>query len=157
MAASLKKLMACPFFMPTEKCADGGWIHPTRLPLGAGWQGYCCAPGHEGAAPNLEEVREFCNLGYASRCLRLPKQRTVDAVRFSVTRDRGDQLAVCFVRELGHRPADHGALEYDRSFGKWMFPPADPCIQRMAECYLQSYLSRRIRPVSAGSIVSTDS
>lgn len=143
-------LMACPFFMPTVKCDDGGWIHPARLPLGAGWQGYCCAPGHERSEPALEEVRQLCNLGYASRCPRLPEERTADAVRFSVSRDRGAQLTICFVREFGHRPAGHGWLEYDLALAKWVSSHPDPCTQKMAECYLQSYLMRRTHP-AAGS------
>jgi hypothetical protein len=147
--------MACPFFMPTAKRDDGGWIHPARLPLGAGWQGHCCAPGHQGSEPSLEEIRELCNLGYASRCSRLPKERTADAVRFSVSRDRGDQLTVCFVCEFGHRPAGHGKLEYDLALARWVSSHPDPCIQKMADCYLQSYLTRRTQPATAGFSAST--
>jgi len=147
--------MACPFFMPIAKCDDGGWIHPARLPLGAGWQGRCCAPGHEGSEPAADELREFCNLGYASRCSRLPKERTADAVRFSISRDRGDQLTVCFVRELEHRPSGHGNLEYDRPLAKWVSSHPDPCIQKMADCYLQSYLMRRPQPGTAGARAQT--
>jgi hypothetical protein len=143
--------MACPFFMPTAKCDDGGWIHPARLPLGAGWQGHCCAPGYEGSEPTREEVRDFCNLGYASRCSRLPKERTADAVRFSVSRDRAERLTVCFVREFGHRPADYGTLEYDATLGQWISSHPDLCIQKMADCYLQSYLVRRNHSAKADS------
>lgn len=135
--------MACPYFMPTTKCEEGGWIHPARLPLGTGWQGHCAAPGHEGLKPTDSELREFCNLGYASGCSRLPRDRAADAVRFSVTRDYGNQLTVCFVRECSHRPAGHGILEYDLILGGWTSLHADPCVQRMADCYLQSYLARR--------------
>jgi hypothetical protein len=157
MAASLKiRLMACPFFMPTAKRDDGGWKHPGRLPLGSGWHGHCFAPGREGSEPTAEEVRELCNLGYASRCPRLPKTRAADAVRFSITRDRGDQLTVCFVYELGHCPAGYGTLRYNISLGKWMSPHPEPCVQKMAECYLQSYLLRRIQPAAAGSIPSAN-
>ena len=81
--------MACPFFMPTSKLEDGGWLHPSRLPLGGGWTGHCSAPGHEGAEPTNQELRELCNLGYAASCPRLPKERAYDAVRFSIARDCG--------------------------------------------------------------------
>ena len=57
--------MACPFFMPTEKLESGSWLHAGRLPLGCGWSGQCMAPGHAGETPSAEELREFCNLGYA--------------------------------------------------------------------------------------------
>jgi hypothetical protein len=135
--------MACPFFMPTEKLEDGGWPHPSRLPLGGGWSGHCCAAGYEGAEPAIDELREFCNLGYAVNCLRLPRERSVDALRFSIVRDRGGQLAVMFVCELGHRPAGHGTLHYDLAQKRWISSHPDPRMQKMAECYLESYLLRR--------------
>jgi len=141
--------LACPFFMPVRKLEDGNWIHPLRLPLGSGWDGYCSAPGHEGVRPTDEELRELCNLGYAASCSRLPRERACDAVRFSVARDRGSQLLLWFVCEAGHRPAGHGTLEYDVSFGQWTSRHSDPRIQKMAECYLESYLLRRIQPVAA--------
>jgi hypothetical protein len=147
--------MACPFFMPTSKLEDGGWLHPSRLPLGGGWIGHCSARGHEGTEPTNEELREFCNLGYAAGCPRLPAQRDYDAVRFSMARDRGAQLLLWFVCESGHRPADHGTLEYDFSLGQWISSHSDARIQKMAECYLQSYLLRRIQPAPAGFTSST--
>jgi hypothetical protein len=147
--------VACPFFMPTSKLDDGGWLHPSRLPLGGGWIGRCSAPGHEGADPTNEELRELCNLGYAARCPRLPEERVYDAVRFSIASDRGARLLVWFVCESGHRPASHGILEYDLSLGRWISSHSDARIQKMAECYLQSYLLRRIQPAPAGLTSST--
>jgi len=141
--------VACPFFMPTSKLDDGGWLHPSRLPLGGGWRGQCSAPGHEGVEPTTEELREGCNLGYAATCQRLPKERTCDAVRFSVARDCGAQLLLWFVCESGHQPAGHGTLEYDLALGRWTSSHPDPRIQKMAECYLQSYLPRRVPPPPA--------
>lgn len=142
--------MACPFFMPIEKVESGGWIHPSRLPLGAGWSGRCCAPGHENVEPSDEEVREFCNLGYATNCTRLPQERQSDSVRFSVAHDRSSQIALWFTLERAHKPAGHGKLEYDLSLEKWISTNSDPRIQKMAECYLQSYLLRRIPPATTG-------
>jgi hypothetical protein len=142
--------VACPFFMPTNKLENGGWLHPSRLPLGAGWSGHCCAPGHEGAQPQEEELREFCNMGYAAGCARLPRQRAYDALRFSITRDRGTQLELCFVCESDHRPASHGVLEYDLLLGQWTSSHSDARIRKMANCYLQAYLLRRIQPAAAG-------
>jgi hypothetical protein len=136
--------------MPTRKLEDGGWLHPSRLPLGGGWIGHCSAPGHEGAEPTHEELRELCNLGYAANCPRLPLERTSDAVRFSIARDRDAHLLLWFVCESGHRPAAYGTLEYDLSTSQWISSHADGRIQKMAECYLQSYLRRRIQPAAAG-------
>jgi hypothetical protein len=141
--------VACPFFMPTSKWEDGGWLHPARLPLGGGWTGHCSVPGHEGAKPEPDEVREFCNLGYASNCPRLPKERTADAVRFGVAHDRGSSLQLRYVFECGHRPAGHGMLEHDLALGRWTTTHPQMQIQKMAECFLQSYLLRKSRPATA--------
>jgi hypothetical protein len=141
--------------MPTSKLEDGGWLHPARLPLGGGWIGQCSAPGHEGAEPTDQELRELCNLGYAAGCPRLPAARTCDAVRFSIASDRGAQLLMWFVYESGHRPAGHGMLEYDLSLGQWISAHSDARIQKMAECYLQSYLRRRIQPTTTAGFTSS--
>lgn len=148
--------MACPFFMPTEQLQDGGWIHPARLPLGGGWHGHCCAPGHEGVRPETSELRE-CNLGYAATCTRLPSSRTSDAVRFGVSRDRGSQLDLFYVHELAHCPGEHGTLIYDVGLGQWLSSHSQPHIQKMAYCYLQSYLLRRIRPAVPATSTSANS
>ena|SRR2546427_10781502 len=136
--------------MPTRQLQDGAWSHPSRLPLGGGWSGHCYAPGHEGVVPTDEELRELCNLGYAASCPRLPLQRSCDAVRFSVACDCGSQLLVWFVCETGHCPAEHGTLEYNPSVKQWISRHSDPRIQKMAECYLESYLLRRNQPAAAG-------
>ena len=149
--------MACPFFMPTSRFDDGGWIHPARLPLGGGWKGQCCAPGHEGTEPAADELRDLCNLGYSSDCSRLPKERAFDAMRFSVARDCGSQLTICFVGEAAHRPAEHGTLDYDLVSQQWISSHSDSRIQKMAQCYLESYLRRRIQPAAAGFPSSANS
>jgi hypothetical protein len=148
--------LACPFFMPVEKL-DGAWLHPSRLPLGSGWDGRCSAPGHEGAQPSREELHEFCNLGYAAKCPRLPRERDYDAVRLSVARDHGSRLLLWFVCETGHRPAYHGTVEYDVDRGEWASTQSDPRIQKMLECYLQAYLQRRIQSLASDSISSENS
>jgi hypothetical protein len=140
--------------MPLQKLERGAWLHPTRLPLGAGWSGRCSAPGHEGAEPADEELRDFCNLGYAVRCSRLPAGRACDAVRFSVNRDLGSLVLLCFVCEMDHRPVAHGILEFDLALERWVSSHPDPRIQRMAECYMQCYRSRRIQPAAAGVAAS---
>ncbi len=147
--------LACPFFVPTNRFEDGGWTHPSRLPLGAGWRGQCSAPGHEGAEPEDDDLRELCNLGYSSACPRLPKERSCDAVRFGVAHDRGSRLAIWFVCESAHRPGEHGTLAYDLPSQRWLTSHSDYRIQRMAECYLESYLLRRTQPASAELQVST--
>ena len=139
--------MACPFFMPLQQL-DGGWLHPSRLPLGNGWDGHCSAPGHEGTQPSDQDLHEFCNMGYAAKCSRLPAERDFDAVRFSVARDQGTRLQVWFVCETGHRPAQHGNLEYDVERQQGISSHSDPRIQKMVECYVQSYLKRRSQSIT---------
>jgi hypothetical protein len=135
--------LACPYFMPTYKSDSVDWLHPSRLPLGAGWSGHCHAPGHEGAQPTDQILKDHCNLGYAADCTHLPHDRMADAVRFSVARDHGSQLDLWFVFEMGHRPAGHGKLQYEVSTGRWLAAHPDLRIQKMAECYVESYLRRR--------------
>jgi len=140
--------MACPFFIPTEKFEDGGWPHRPRLPLGNGWRGLCTASGREhvvpsDVVPSDNDLRQFCNLGYAAQCQRLPAQHRFDAVRFSVARDRDQRINIYYVLEAAHRPGAHGVLEYDSAAGRWAVAHPDPRIQAMAACYLESYFERR--------------
>lgn len=133
--------MACPFFMPIQLSGEGSWLHPARLPLGAGWSGHCTAPGHEGQTPELAQLQDGCNLGYALRCPRLPIERSWDAVRFGVAREEAQQIVLNYACERSHRPADHGQLRFELGSGTWRNPHADPRIQKMAECFLRSYLA----------------
>lgn len=135
--------MACPYFMPTERLASDLWTHRSRLPLGDGFSGICTAPGYEGAVLSDEELRDFCNLGYATRCPRMPQQRTADAVRFIVNHDRDGAISLYYTCERDHAPLHHGPLTYIQSEQRWLQPHSDARIQRMAECYLQSYLMRK--------------
>jgi hypothetical protein len=140
--------VACPFFLPIERLADGTWLHARRLPLGCGWSGHCTAPGHEGEAPSQEELRDFCNLGYAEGCGRLPRQRMWDSVRFAAVgqdgnHQTGGRIHVRYVCEREHRPAEHGMLEFDSTEARWERPHYDPRVQRMAQCFLESYVEKR--------------
>ena len=146
--------MACPYFMPVEKLENGAWPHPSRLPLGGGWRGYCTAPGHEGANPASEVLEAYCNLGYADGCSWAPRERHSDAVRFAVIAPRpakhsstadnaGTLLRVRFVCERNHRPQSDGELEFDLAHSTWVRTHEDLRIQKMAECFLASYLQRR--------------
>jgi len=144
--------VACPFFMPMEKLESGAWLHASRLPLGCGWSGRCTAPGHEGVTPSQEELQEFCNLGYAEGCTRLPRERVWDSVRFAartvLEESGGDvqHIHVRYVCERGHCPVEHGVLEFDFLSGRWGKPHRDERVQRMAKCFLQSYVEKRRGP-----------
>jgi hypothetical protein len=142
-------VVACPFFMPVEKLEDGNWLHAGRLPLGCGWGGHCSAPGHEGETPSQEELREFCNLGYAEGCARLPRERLWDSVRFAAKTVSGDgngvgrSIQVRYVCERGHLPVEHGVLEFDAFEVRWVERHRDGRVQRMAECFLDSFLEKK--------------
>lgn len=134
--------MACPFFFPIERADDLALPHPARLPLGAAWRGMCEAPGHESQLPETVEL-EACNLGYAKACPRLPKVRAWDAIRFGIARESGASVSVQYVLEMAYQPAGHGMLEYDRVLARWTLSHPEARVQKMAECFLQSYLDRR--------------
>ena len=142
--------MACPFFMAVERLENGEWLHAARLPLGGGWSGHCTAPGHEGEVPSQEALREFCNLGYAAECGRLPREREWDSVRFGAKVLRGDErslgaewIQVRYICERDHRPARDGFLEFEMSEARWKQKHPDPRVQRMAECFLESWLEKK--------------
>jgi hypothetical protein len=126
--------------MPTRQSQDGVWIHPSRLPLGSGWEGHCTAPGHEGAVPDVAQLQDGCNLGYAT-CSRLPQQRPWDAVRFAVSGEQDSRITLSYVCEKSHLPCDHGKLEYGSDH--WLTSHSDPRIQKMAECFLASWLQKK--------------
>jgi hypothetical protein len=151
--------VACPFFMPVEKLENGAWLHAGRLPLGCGWSGQCTAPGHEGEVPSQEELREFCNLGYAEGCGRLPQERAWDSVRFAARTvgsdgGSGERVQVRYVCERGHRPAEHGVLEFEVQQERWVELHRDARVQRMAECFLESYIEKRKKPESMPALAS---
>ena len=135
--------MTCPFFMPTERADDIAFPHPSRLPLGSSWRGSCLAPSHEQATLSATEL-ESCNLGYAKSCPRLPKERVCDAVRFAVVNESQDSVSLKFVLEKAYLPTSHGMLAYDRHSKSWRSSHADMSVQKKAECFLQSYLDRKL-------------
>jgi hypothetical protein len=67
-------------------------------------------------------------------------------VRFSLARDREKKVSVQFVCEIGHAPGEHGMLEFDAVAQRWSSMHTDERIQKMAECFLQSYLRRKESP-----------
>jgi hypothetical protein len=146
--------VACPYFMPVSRLENGSWPHPSRLPLGSGYAGHCTAPGHEGAAPEQNVVEAFCNLGYAAGCSWAPRERTWDAIRFAVAspssgvrnsesvETRAQRIRICYVCERDHRPVHRGDLEFDLQGTIWLQSHEDQRLQKMAECFLDSYLKR---------------
>jgi len=131
--------MACPFFMPTERILGGDWPYPARLPLGAGWNGQCWANA-AARVPSEGELRD-CNLGYA-KCEHLPEERQADAVRFAVAAASGDIIVIRYACEREHRPGGCGMLEFNRRRMLWATQHPNPRLQKMAECFVRSWLDR---------------
>jgi hypothetical protein len=142
--------------MPEEKLENGAWPHPARLPLRAGWTGHCTAPGHEGEIPAQPVLENFCNLGY-STCGRRPPDHDAtlcDAIRFSarliqrkptahMPKAKKPVFEVRYVCERQHRPAGQGFIRFDAQTLTCLEPHGDLRIQKMAECFLESYLLSR--------------
>ena len=154
--------MTCPYFVPREIVYDISWPHPTRLPLGAGWTGSCCASGNASTAnshplaadenaPGLSReaaldsslLRDFCNLGYATKCPNLPHDRDWDAIRFSVASSSREQITVFYVCEKSHEPAAHGSLTFNLMAETWRDAYVDPRVRRLANSYLHAYRARQ--------------
>ena len=141
--------MACPYFVPREVLNDGSWLHPSRLPLGAGWSGHCCAAGQE-TTPPPAALREFCNLGNATACPHLPRERDWDAIRFSIALTSGQQITLWYACESSHAPVEYGKLTFDRIQETWLNPHSDARVQRLADSYLETYRSRRSENMVVG-------
>ncbi len=134
--------MACPYFLPREKTWNVAWPFPRRLPLGAGFCGTCTA-GADPLVPSDQELRDFCNLGYAKGCSRFPAKRSADAVGFAVAKHADNKIVLHWVTELANAPVANGTLEYDIASQQWLLKHPDACIQRQAECFVAGYLERR--------------
>ena len=141
--------MACPFFFPTKRSFTIAWLFPNRLPLGAGFCGMCRTNGEE-FAPYDATLRDFCNLGHASTCSRLPAERLADSVRFTVAQDEDNEILLDYVYDRAHAPAGHGTLKYDCASRRWKTTLDDACVQRQAECYLAVYLERKRGAAAVG-------
>jgi hypothetical protein len=144
--------MSCPYFIPTEILAGAQWPHRARLPLGDGWTGHCCATA-DSLSPTEDEVRDFCNLGYAlhyvSKCTRCPESRDWDAVRVGVIAEDGPTVRLDYVCERDFAPIEHGVLSYDRAAAQWISSHVDARVQRKAEAYLRIWMERHSMKASA--------
>ena len=123
--------------MPGERATVDGLPHPERLPLGAAFSGHCTAANVAPSAAMLPG----CNLGYAD-CEHLPLDRVADAVRLTVRRDAQGLLSIQHLSESAHAPVTYGVLVFDPASSQWRDRHDDPCLQRMAECCVDSFQKR---------------
>ncbi len=143
--------MACPFFLPEQRLS-ADWPFPQRLPLGAGWSGVCTAASNAPAQPSQEELRTGCNLGYARTCARIPKERAADAVRFAISGECDGLVRILYAYERDYLPAGHGELVYDVASRRWQTAHSSACLLRMAECYIQVRIEKRVAHMESGEI-----
>ncbi|HST11249.1 MAG TPA: hypothetical protein VLL05_12805, partial [Terriglobales bacterium] len=86
----------------------------------------------------------------------LPVQRDSDAIRFSVSSENETRVLVAYVCERNHLPVGHGNLEFRVRDGKCANSHPDLRIQKMAECFLESWLRKtRTSPSEASPQDST--
>jgi hypothetical protein len=138
--------LACPYFVPDERCEAELWQHRARLPLGDGFVGSCRAPGADGARPDDQEIRT-CNVGYPRHCARAPQEREIDAVRFAVAADEGSQMILRWACERQHRPVMSGELQFvfEQGSARAESVPEPDWVLAMAQCYANAYLTRNPR------------
>ncbi len=129
--------MPCPYFLPTERTSIAALPHPEKLPLGNAYSGHCTAADMNPTAEMLHD----CNLGYAD-CAHLPCPRPADAVRFLTQSREPSRIVVTYVCEAKYAPVSHGTLIFDVNSNCWLERHPDRCLQRMAECCVESFRSR---------------
>ena len=64
------------------------------------------------------------------------------AVRATGSADYGRAIRLIYVCERDHRPRVHGELTFDLANATWLSKHDDPRVQKMAECFLESYLKK---------------
>src|SRR5437660_284313 len=104
--------MACPFFHPIEPLSNTRELR--ALPLGDFYRGQCHA-GDADYTPSENELRTWCNFGYARHdCAHFPAAQTdaPDVARFSIGSDNDSGIIVRFTLERDHRPLDVGAFQF---------------------------------------------
>ena len=142
--------MACPYFVPSRRLEIAGWVRPPRLPLGDPFGGSCHALPAEVIEPPEARQRELCNCGYArGRCDRFPAASPGDAVRFSILGETRTALAIVYVVEKDHAPAEYGTLEYVIAEARLEGPPIGDILTQQARAFLESYLGRQARVQAA--------
>jgi hypothetical protein len=136
--------VACPYFHPDAPFEDGAWLKPPRVPLGDPCSGICEA-SEEKARPSIEELRTFCNNGYArGRCHRFPASAEADANRFSIARDHEGVVELVYIRERDYAPLRHGQAIYRIAESKFEgLPDGDDAMAGQARRFTESYLKRK--------------
>ncbi len=131
--------MACPFFYPTARLENTGWVVPPRVPLGDAFTGECRA-GANAFHPEEAHARRICNTGYGrGACVHFPQDACTDAVRFHVARESGDLIRIQYVFEKDCWPIKNGVLECSTA-SREIHGTEDAILRGQVGAFLESYL-----------------
>lgn len=134
--------MACPYFYPSARLENTGWVVPPRLPLGDAYAGECRA-GVDAFQPDEAHARQICNTGYGrGSCVRFPQDASTDAVRFHVAEDSGEFIRIQYVFEKECWPKEDGLLECSAD-SRLINGTEDAILRGQAVAFLESYLRLR--------------
>lgn len=134
--------MSCPYFYPVERLDEGLWAVPHRLPLLDAWRGECRASDSAGPAED-DVTRLGCNAGYArGKCSRFPEGARIDAVRFHVAAESGDELRLQYILEEAGWPREQGEMRFSRAAHAFTESPVDDIMSRQALVFMEGYLRR---------------
>lgn len=139
--------------MPSRLLEITGWVRPPRFPLGDLFGGACHAHPADIIEPPEAHQRELCNCGYArGRCDRFPADNAADAVRFSITDETPATVALVYVVEKDHAPAEFGTLEYAVDDARLDGAQISDVLVQQAHAFLESYLRRKSGTATPSSI-----
>ena len=135
--------MACPFFAPSRRLENTGWVIPPRYPLGDLFSGTCHASAVVNPTEGSPRPIAATTVTPVGRCDRFPGGSTPDAVRFSVTHDAGPRVSLTYVVEKDHSPVELGTLEYDVADARLDGPVISDVLVQQARAFVESYLRRK--------------
>jgi len=123
-------------------------LHAGALPLGCGWTGHCTAPGHENAVHRRRNCGTFATWatpkavsGFRRAGVGFGTVRGAD-VPGDKKNFTGGHIQIRYVCERDHRPVEHGTLKFDAVAENWLLRHSDDRVQRMAECFMATYVRR---------------
>lgn len=136
--------MACPYFYPSARLENAGWVVPPRVPLGDAYAGECRAAASP-FQPDETHARHLCNVGNGrGSCDRFPRDASVDAVRFHVAQDLGEFIRIQYVFEKDCWPKENGFVECSTASGE-IRGTHDTTLRGQAAAFAKSYWRLRNR------------
>ena len=150
--------MACPYFMPVAKLENGAGRIPPGCPsdvVGADiarhpatkdscLTGQCSNPSATSDTPVAALVARRTRRGMRSGSrFQRPPISTREKSLQDVLMSRSVRFASSTFASARHLPVSHGELEFDLLQASWLHKHDDLRMQKMAECFLESYLKKK--------------